>query len=242
MSPDGASSTAPASRRDWTVAALVFVTTFAVFLASPVHPLGDSHYSLLVSERLLTRGSFALDEYFKLPLDPRLYPGLTDSRGPYPYQIETVGGHQHYYFPVGGPVLSVPFVAGMRAVGVSTITRDDIYNRRGEVGMQAVLASFLMGALAVLFYATARLLLPVGWSLIGALTGVLGTQAITSNGGSPSSASGRRWPPTSSRPAAVSSSTCRSSSSCSGSWFATPGRSGIAACSRSPAPLSSRTS
>jgi hypothetical protein len=173
VSPEDAGS---ASRRDRTVAALVFVTTFAVFLSSPVHPLGDSHYSLLVSEQLLVRGSFALDEYFKVPLDPRRYPGINGTRGPYPYQIETVGGHQYYYFPLGGPVLSVPFVAAMRAVGVSTIAPGGTYDRRGEVGMQAVLASFLMGALAVLFYATARLLLPVGWSLIGALVGALGTQ------------------------------------------------------------------
>ena len=160
---------------DRTVAAIVFATTFVVFLVSPVRPLGDSHYSLLVSEQLLTRGSFQLDEHFKLPLDPRRYPGINGTRGPYPYQIETVGGHQ-YYYSLGSPVLSVPFVAAMRAVGVSTIAADGTYNRRAERGMQTVLASFLMAALAVLFYATARLLLPVGWSLVAALVGALGTQ------------------------------------------------------------------
>ena len=69
----------------------------------------------------------------------------------------------------------MPFVAAMRAVGVSTIAADGTYNRRNERGMQTVLASFLMAALAVLFYATARLLLPVGWSLLAALIGALGT-------------------------------------------------------------------
>ena len=164
--------------RDRTVAAIVFATTFAVFLISPVRPLGDSNYSLLLSEHLLTRGSFTLDEYFKVPLDPLRYPGINGTRGPYPYQIETAGGHQYYYSP-GSPVLSVPFVAAMRAVGVSTIARDGTYDRRGERRMQTVLASFLMAALAVLFYATARLLLPVGWSLVGALVGALGTQVWT---------------------------------------------------------------
>ena len=70
----------------------------------------------------------------------------------------------------------MPFVAAMRTVGMSTIARDSTYDRRGERRMQTVLASFLMAALAVLFYATARLLLPVGWSLVGALVGALGTQ------------------------------------------------------------------
>jgi hypothetical protein len=143
------------------MAAIVFVTTFAVFLVSPVRPLADSYYSLLVSEQLLTRGSFTLDEHFTIPLDPRRYPGINGTRGPYPYQIETVDGHQYYFFPAGSSVLSLPFVAAMRAAGLSTIDRDGTYNRRGERGMQAVLASFLMAVLAVIFYATARLLLPV---------------------------------------------------------------------------------
>lgn len=175
MFPESTGVGAPGSRRDLTIAAIIFATTFAVFLISPVRPLGDSHYSLLLSEHLLTRGSFTLDEYFKVPLDPRRYPGINSTRGPYPYQIETVGGHQ-YYYALGSSVLSVPFVAAMRAVGISTIAADGTYNRRGEVGMQVVLASFLMAALAVVFYATARLLLPAGWSLVGALVGALGTQ------------------------------------------------------------------
>jgi hypothetical protein len=176
MSPEGAGSGAPASRRDLVVAAVVFVTTFALFLASPVRSVGDSFYSLLLSEQLLTRGSFALDEYFKVPLDPRRYPGINGTRGPYPYQIETVGGHQYYYFPPGSSLLSVPFVAVLRAIGVSTIAADDTYNPRSERRMQAGLASLLMATLAVFFYATARLLLPVGWSLVGALVGALGSQ------------------------------------------------------------------
>src|SRR5712691_11043224 len=105
-----------AFRRDRTVAAVVFVTTFALFLASPVRSLGDSFYSLM------------LDEHFKVPLDPQRYPGINGTRGPYPYQIETVGGHQYYYFPLGSSILSVPFVAAMRAVGVSTIALDGIYD------------------------------------------------------------------------------------------------------------------
>ena len=50
MPGEGVGSRAPAPHRDRAVAAVVFVITFAVFLASPVRPLGDFHYSLLVSE------------------------------------------------------------------------------------------------------------------------------------------------------------------------------------------------
>ena len=163
-------------RRDRLLAAAVFGVTFVIFLASPVRSVGDSQYSMLLSEHLLTRGSFALDEHFPLPLDPARYPGINGTRGAYPYQIEMVGRHAYYWFPVGSSILSLPFVALARAVGVSTIARDGGYNRRGEVRMQAVLASLLMAALAALFYATARLLLPAGWSLAAALAGALGTQ------------------------------------------------------------------
>src|SRR5712691_4194181 len=84
MSGEDARCGAHASRRNHTVAGVVFVTTFAVFLASPVRPPASSCS----------------------------------------HQIETIGGHQYYYFPLGSSVLLVPFVAAMRAVGVSTIAGD----------------------------------------------------------------------------------------------------------------------
>jgi hypothetical protein len=160
---------------DRAVAAIIFLTAFLAFFRSTVHPLGDSHYSLLLSEHLLTRGTFALDEHFKLPLDPRRYPGINGTRGPYPYQIDTVEGHQ-YYYALGSPVLSIPFVAAFRAFGLSTMARDGSYDLKGEIRMERGLASFLMAVLAVLFYAIARLLLPMTWSVVSALVGALGTQ------------------------------------------------------------------
>ena len=163
-------------RRDSLLAAIVFVVTFAIFFASPVRPIGDSHYSMLLSEHLLTRGSFTLDEHFKLPLDPAKYPGINGTRGGYPYQIEPVGPHVYYFFPVGSSILSVPFVAVMRAAGVSAIGREGAYDKRGERRIQTVVASFLMAALSALFFATARLALPVPWSFVTALVGALGTQ------------------------------------------------------------------
>ncbi len=154
----------------------VFVATLAIFGTSRVHQFGDSYYSMLLSEHLLTRGSFALDEHFQLPLDPARYPGLHITPGGYPYQIEVVDGHAYYFFPVGGSILSIPLVAVLRAVGVSTIRADGTYDQLGEKKIQALLASLLMAGLAVVFFATARLVLPAGWSLVVALVGALGTQ------------------------------------------------------------------
>ena len=161
---------------DAVVTAIVFVVTFSIFLGSPMRPVGDSHYSMLLSEQLLTRGSFTLDEHFRLPLDPATYPGINGTRGAYPYQIETVGEHVYHAFPVGSSILSVPFVALTRVGGISAIGPNGAYDQRGERRIQTVLASLLMAALSSLFFATARLLLPIGWSLVAALVGALGTQ------------------------------------------------------------------
>ena len=169
-------SSPPRSRRDALIAAALFVVTFAIFATSRVHQFGDSYYSMLLSEHLLTRGSFALDEHFAIPLDPARYPGINGTRGPDPYQIERVDGHAYYRFAVGSSILSLPFVAALRAVGVSTIRGDGTYDQRGEKKIQALLASLLMAGLAAVFFATARLILPVGWSLATALVGALGTQ------------------------------------------------------------------
>src|SRR6266850_4268936 len=169
-------SSPPRSRRDALIAAAVFVGTFTIFATSRVHQFGDSYYSMLLSEHLLTRGSFVLDEHFRLPLDPARYPGLNIAPGGYPYQIERVDAHAYYRFAVGSSILSLPLVAALRAVGVSTIRGDGTYDQGGEKRIQALLASLLMAGLAAVFFATARLLLPAGWSLAAALVGALGTQ------------------------------------------------------------------
>jgi len=158
------------------VAAILFVATTSIFLASPMRPIGDSHYAMLLSEHLLRHGSFALDEHFRLPLDPARYPGINGTRGGYPYQIETTGGHAYYFFPVGSSILSIPFVAAARVVGVSPTRADGTYDERRERRLQTVLASLLMAALVVVFFATARLLLPLAWSVIAALVAGFGMQ------------------------------------------------------------------
>ena len=42
---------------------LIFAFTLAVFWLSPVHQVSDSRYSMLVSQGLISYGSFALDNY-----------------------------------------------------------------------------------------------------------------------------------------------------------------------------------
>ena len=157
-----------------TTACLILAATLLIFLASPIHQVGDSKYSMLVSYSLLKKGSFAIDGYGL----PR--PGQLPQQGSVPhnqiYQLEVVNGRLFYHFPTGSSILSIPFVAGLDLVGVSPVNPDGSYNRVGEILIQVGTASFLMATLASILYLTSRLLLPFWWSVVIALSGVLGTQ------------------------------------------------------------------
>jgi len=157
-----------------TTACVIFAVTLLIFLASSIHQVGDSKYSMLVSYSLLKRGTFTLDGYGL----PR--PGHFQQEGNVPhsqiYQLEVVNGRLFYHFPTGSSILSIPFVAGLDLVGVSPVNPDGSYNRVGEILIQVGTASFLMATLASILYLTSRLLLPFWWSVVIALSGVLGTQ------------------------------------------------------------------
>jgi hypothetical protein len=143
---------------------LVWSTAFLVFRSAPVHQLHDSKYTMLLAENLLVHRDFDLARY-DLPSDD--------------YHLRTVGAHRYYFFPAGPAVLSVPFVAAMHARKVSAVRADGSYDERGELALDARLAALLMAAFAVLAYATARLLLPAGWSLGVAAVAAFGTQVLS---------------------------------------------------------------
>ena len=163
----------PVWRRDLLVSVALFVVALLVFWYSPVAYDSDSRYTLLLTESLVSRGSFSLDGY-DLPRHPPIrYSGtLLNGRD---YQIEIVGDHLFYFFPPGSSILSAPFVLAQDAFHRGVIKRG-AYDPNRERGNQHFIASVLMAALAAIFYGTARLLLPVGWSAVIALGGALGTQ------------------------------------------------------------------
>jgi hypothetical protein len=152
--------------REWEalVAALVWGVSFLVYRSAPVQQLHDSRYTMLLAENLLRHGDLDLSRY-DLPSDD--------------YRLRTQGAQRYYYFPVGSAVLSIPFVAAMRARGHSTVQASGKYYERGELIMDKRLAAVLMATLAVLAYATARLLVPRGWSLGIAALVAFGTQVFS---------------------------------------------------------------
>jgi hypothetical protein len=136
-----------------------------VFRDAPVRQLGDSQYSMLLAANLLRHGDFQLERYANLPKED--------------YRIQTIDGHRYYSFPPGTSVLSVPFVALMRYRGVSAVAPDGSYNVRGEMALDAKLAELVMAGFAVLVYFTARILLPVRWSVLVTCICSFGTQVFS---------------------------------------------------------------
>lgn len=160
--------------RDFLRAAAILLLTFGLFWRSPIVTAGDSKYALLVSQQLLSKGTFVLDDY-SLSHRPR---GASPASylDPAAYQLETVNGHLYDYFPPGTAILSAPFVLLGNAFGYSAVRPNGTYSLAREGSIQHFIASVLMAGLAVIFYGTARLLLPPGWSVCLALGGALGTQ------------------------------------------------------------------
>ena len=168
---------APLSSRnnvDAFIAGGIFILAYLVFSLSPIHQLTDSNYSMLLSENLLHHRSFQLDHY----AIPRLTPTWHDNnfKNGAMYQIELIGPHLYYYFPPGSSILSIPYVAWMNLFGVTATNLDNSYNPEGETRIQAGLAALLMAGLATVFFFTARLLLPLRWSIVISLGAAFGTQ------------------------------------------------------------------
>jgi hypothetical protein len=152
----------------------IFILTCSIFILSHNRQIADSKYSMLVSESLLHHGTFALDRYGFEDFGKQNAGGWGGI-----YQLELANGHVYYYLPPGSSILSLPWVAGMNAFGISASHADGAYNLRGERIIQASLAAILMAAFAGLVFFTSRLLLPLGWSALIALSVALGTQVLS---------------------------------------------------------------
>ena len=154
-----------------------FLFTLTVYLLSPNHQMSDSQYSMLLSQSLVEHQSFRLDDFI-----PQQEPQWRDDycwNGSM-YQIELVEFSRYYHFPPGSSILSVPYVAVMSLFGIAPANPNRTYNRNGEMMIQASLAALLMAALSGVLYLTARLLLPLRWSVIIALGAAFGTQMYSS--------------------------------------------------------------
>lgn len=177
-------SHATRERWPWTLrgplpAAAVFAFLVAAYLASPVADYADAAYTLLVSENLLLHRELALDRYFPPHADSRTYSKV--ARGEtLPRHVQETDDELHYIYPHGSSVLSVPFVAVYRLFGLSAVTADGRFDGMAEQKMQRLTAAILCAMVGVAAFFSARLLLPVGWSVFVAVATGLGTQLWSS--------------------------------------------------------------
>ena len=165
------------SWRDFLVAVGLYAALLTVFWASPVRIVSDSRFTLLLTHELLHHGAWALDRYGL----PRQLPGdygAAKLDGEL-YQLEYVEGRLYYFFPPGSSILSAPFALAQDALGLSVVGSDGKFLAQQEERNQHFIASALMAALGVIFYLTARLVLPLGWSVLVATGGALGTQVYS---------------------------------------------------------------
>jgi hypothetical protein len=152
----------PLWRSDLSACVVIALLALLIFRLSPIHPINDSKYSMLVSQSLIEHGSFALDAYAL----PRLAPTQREDyvQNGNIYQLELARGRLYYFFPPGSSVLSVPFVALMKLLGISAAGERGEYQPAGEASIQSWLAAILMSLLAALFFKTSRLCLSQGYS------------------------------------------------------------------------------
>jgi hypothetical protein len=155
------------------VALLVFAGTFAVFIAFNAPQNLDSRYALLVSERLMTEGTFHVGGV----------PGLTahdsataddEAAARIHQNFIRVNGKVFYYFPPGTSILAAPIVGASRAFGFGVTDDYGRYLHKREGVLHSVIASLLMASLAAIFFLTAKLRLaqtPSVWIAIGAAFG-----------------------------------------------------------------------
>ena len=130
---------------------LVFIVTFAGYLATPrsSQVYSDSRWSIHLALSIVREGNLNLDEYNRM---------IT----PDDYAIQTLQGHKYSFYPVGVPLLAVPFVFAYNLINPNTFALID----RIHPLAQEIIASFFTALTAVLIYLIARLSLTVKQSLL----------------------------------------------------------------------------
>ncbi len=163
---------------------IVFVICVTIFMLAPVKQIVDSRYAIMLSQNLITYNSFKLDNYnimktIMFDKEGKLVKTADNVTYKYPYQIESVNGHQYYLLPNGSSVLSVPLVYIYNIFGIYAVNTNNTLNDVNEAIIQRGIASFLMASLCVLIFKLATCYLPVRLSLAVVIVSAFGTQIFS---------------------------------------------------------------
>jgi hypothetical protein len=141
---------------------LVFGIAFAGYLITPrsSQVYSDSRWSIHLALSIIREGNLNLDEYNRL---------IT----PDDYAIQTLQGHKYSFYPIGAPLLALPFVFVYNLINPNTFA---LIGRIHPVA-QEIIASFITALTAVFMYLIARRSLTVKQSLLVAFIFVFCTSA-----------------------------------------------------------------
>jgi len=130
---------------------LVFSAVFGTYLITPPSSqvYSDSRWSIHLALSVIREGDLDLDEYRKL-----IEPG--------DYAIQKIQGHRYSFFPIGAPLLAVPFVFIYNQINPNTFASIV----RVHPVAQGIIASFIVALTAAVIYLIARLSLTVKQSLL----------------------------------------------------------------------------
>ena len=158
----------------------LLLITFLVFFLSPVLQVGDSRYSMLLSENIIRYHSTHLNRYtFPGPveeLDRSVPPTNADARNTRTYQLGRVKGNVVYLFPNGSSILSLPFIAAASWLGWNFFPPGGAYDEHAEVGIEKILAAILMAVLTFVIFRTGLHMLGTAESVVIAVGAAFGTQ------------------------------------------------------------------
>ena len=148
---------------DLVIASALFVLLWGIYYSSQdTGPQSDTLWTLHVAMSIVKERDTDLDE-FEQAVIQRHY-----------YGIQDVDGHLRYWYPLGTPVLAVPFVYAIGELGERLWSFDlydhlksntDLLARRIELGI----AAFVSALFCVVVYFISRLFMGRGQSLILAL-------------------------------------------------------------------------
>jgi len=117
----------------------LMIVAMAVTLSSTAgYQIGDSKGTLLVTESILLQKTIKLDHYGEEALNT------------YGYRINKKNNHYYYTFPLGTPIVSVPFVAMAEKFGFSMLSSELIV-QKAIVAFVAVITLFFLIKLAGMF-------------------------------------------------------------------------------------------
>jgi len=135
---------------------------------------GDARGALLTAQAICEHGTLKLDAYRDT---------IEDNPEAYQYRVRRKGHHLYYFFPLGTPLLSAPFVAIANGMGM------DMRSLRDDARLQNLLSVLTMALAGLLIYVLARvwvspvkaLLLLLPFLFGSPLASTLGTGLWSSN-------------------------------------------------------------